>query len=335
MYELRKKCLDDYLNERVVGMYDTEYIQTASGELVLQRKKKMQTQNVAPPTLTTSNIDMFLKMLPSNKRKRKIEMENVEEEKNKKNEKKNKNNRHGLRNVKKSKTSKKSKSTSRTNSLEKGPTNNATQSKERVVTERVVTTLATSEKKPFSLHAALRRRVPHHFLFVETAQKRKGDFNVETENLQAWRAAEEYFYLLHDSNPGGLLVKPHARRVTSFSQTGPLPEDTMYLMDNFVSPGFCKNGTYEEDEDNQNCGILAGSIRMIWDEGCTKMIELPTRSPLVLVKICTASAYDDGGNMLCRFEMRAIKKLARWTNGSLVWPLKVVGNHTLVELQKI
>ena len=40
MYELRKKCLDDYLNERVVGMYDTEYIQTASGELVLQRKKK-------------------------------------------------------------------------------------------------------------------------------------------------------------------------------------------------------------------------------------------------------------------------------------------------------
>ena len=88
MYELRKKCLDDYLNERVVGMYDTEYIQTASGELVLQRKKKMQTQNVAPPTLTTSNIDMFLKMLPSNKRKLKIDMENVEEEKNKKNEKK-------------------------------------------------------------------------------------------------------------------------------------------------------------------------------------------------------------------------------------------------------
>ena len=65
------------------------------------------------------------------------------------------------------------------------------------------------------------------------------------------------------------------------------------------------------------------------------MVEMPKRCPLVLMKIFSAVAYDDGGNMLCRYEMRAIKRLKRWDNGSLVWPLQVSGKFTLVELQKV
>jgi len=286
MYELRKKCLDEYLSAN-----DAAILEGASKNVHSNGEKRRRSQ-LSSPLLTSPNIDSFLQMLPPKRKKNSVNGSVVS-------------GAHDARGA-----------------------HGAT----------------TPERRPFCLHTALRCPVPRQVSALSTITRDQSiikSVNKTAENLQSWRAAEEYYYLLHKSNPGDLLLQTdgHPRRVVSFSQTGPLlPKDTLYLVDHFISPGaslghndnkLTKVGTSGEG------GKKGNFIQMVWDDNCTRMVELPRRSPLVLVKICTGTAYDSGGNMVSRFEMRAVKKLARWENGSLVWPLKVVGDKTLVELQRI
>ena len=151
-----------------------------------------------------------------------------------------------------------------------------------------------------------------------------------SEDQYAVRAAQEYYYLLHDSNPGALAYYSahHPQRVCSASVTGPREEDGIYLLDTFVSPAL--------QQLRSRMSIAKGAaVRMEWSEGSSTMLEFPRGSPLVLIKTFAAKACDAEGNVVCRYEMRAIKRLARWGNGSLMWPLKVAGKRTLVELQKV
>ena len=188
--------------------------------------------------------------------------------------------------------------------------------------------ISAPQGAPFSLHAALRSRIPHNFL-TSPLRIEKDD----AHHPEIWQAAEQYYYMLDESNPGRLQLhgSRHPRRVVLNSSTGPIEEDALYLLDKFVSPA------RQQSHHLSLSSSLAhsSSVRMSWQNGNTRMVELPNRCPLVLMKIFSAVAYDDGGNMLCRYEMRAIKRLKRWDNGSLVWPLQVSGKFTLVELQKV
>ena len=147
------------------------------------------------------------------------------------------------------------------------------------------------------------------------------------------RTAEEYYYLLNETNPGSLLLYDayHPQRVCSASRTGPLDEDDMYLLKSFVAP----STQYLRCASSATALANGATVRMVWSDSTSTMIELPRGCPLVLVKTFYAKAYDVQGNLLCRYEMRAVKKLQRWNNGSLVWPLEVSSHRTLVELQKI
>jgi hypothetical protein len=171
--------------------------------------------------------------------------------------------------------------------------------------------------KSFFLHTALRQLPPAI-----------RDFNDHTFN-QTDIAAQEYYYLLHDSNPGSLLTydSNHPKTVCSTSNTGPIQRDQIYLLKKFISPAATQ-------QKSSSLNLNDATIRMEWDDCNAKMLELPIGNPIVLIKIFFAKAYDKEGNVLCRYEMRAIKKLARLDNGTLVWPLKVASDKTLVELQK-
>tara|TARA_B110000090_G_scaffold47496_1_gene53962 strand:+ start:3328 stop:5460 length:2133 start_codon:yes stop_codon:yes gene_type:complete len=197
------------------------------------------------------------------------------------------------------------------------------------------------KQPPFSLHTALRRLKPPpplplssmHMLRDSSSSSSSSSSGLDGSLPHVLRTAEEYDYLLNETNPGSLLLYDayHPHRVCSASRTGPLDEDGMYLLKSFVAPS-----TQHLRYASSATALANGAtVRMVWSDSTSTMIELPRGCPLVLVKTFYAKAYDVQGNLLCRYEMRAVKKLQRWNNGSLVWPLEVSSHRTLVELQKI
>jgi hypothetical protein len=186
-----------------------------------------------------------------------------------------------------------------------------------------------------------RKRSEQHPKSVESPKTKKRTFeNLKKStaiNLDAWKAAQEYDFLLQNNNPGLLVVhsQGHPTRVYGSSARGPEAQDAMYLIPRTSTyhPGQCN--CLEMANRSLTCSLSTlGNVRMIWDPNTTEVL-VPENHPLVVISHLFAEAFDANGIICGRFEMKITKRLARNSStGVLEYPLRAIGKYMLVELRE-